>query len=150
MPVLVGGGKQALPDGVRLRLELLDERRFGSGIVYLRYRVRTRATLACPARLSEELGEDWRQHGRLTRAVARPTSSPAPDGLWTQMSLDSSADARVLVGKCECGTVRYRGADEFRYVLNCHCPRCSAATGTAFKAFVGIEPEKLEIARGAR
>jgi dihydrofolate reductase len=39
VPVLVGGGKQALPDGVRLGLELLDERRFGSGIVYLRYRV---------------------------------------------------------------------------------------------------------------
>ena len=40
VPVLVGGGKRALPDGVRLELELLDERRFGSGIVYLRYRPR--------------------------------------------------------------------------------------------------------------
>jgi len=38
-PVVVGGGKQALPDGVRLRLELLDERRFGNGVVYLRYRI---------------------------------------------------------------------------------------------------------------
>ena len=38
-PVLVGGGKPALPDGVRLDLELLDERRFGNGAVYLRYRV---------------------------------------------------------------------------------------------------------------
>lgn len=38
MPVAVGGGKQALPDGVRVGLELLDERRFGSGVVYLRYR----------------------------------------------------------------------------------------------------------------
>jgi dihydrofolate reductase len=37
-PVVVGGGKRALPDGVRLGLELLDERRFGSGVVYLRYR----------------------------------------------------------------------------------------------------------------
>jgi dihydrofolate reductase len=37
-PVAVGGGKQALPDGVRVNLELLDERRFGSGMVYLRYR----------------------------------------------------------------------------------------------------------------
>jgi dihydrofolate reductase len=36
-PVLVGGGKRALPDGVRLDLELLDERRFESGMVYLRY-----------------------------------------------------------------------------------------------------------------
>jgi dihydrofolate reductase len=40
-PVLVGGGKQALPDGVRLDLELLDERRFGNGVVHLHYRSRT-------------------------------------------------------------------------------------------------------------
>jgi dihydrofolate reductase len=37
-PVLVGGGKRALPDDVRLKLELLDERRFGNGMVYLGYR----------------------------------------------------------------------------------------------------------------
>ncbi len=37
-PVVVGGGKQSLPNDVRLKLELLDERRFGSGVVYLRYR----------------------------------------------------------------------------------------------------------------
>jgi dihydrofolate reductase len=40
-PVVVGGGKRALPNGVRLELELLDERRFGSGVVHLRYRTRT-------------------------------------------------------------------------------------------------------------
>jgi dihydrofolate reductase len=38
-PVLMGGGTRALPDGVRLQMELLDERRFGSGVVYLRYGV---------------------------------------------------------------------------------------------------------------
>ena len=38
-PVIVGGGKRSLPDDVRLRLELLDERRFGSGVVHVRYRV---------------------------------------------------------------------------------------------------------------
>lgn len=38
-PILVGGGKRALPDGVRAELELLDQRRFGSGVVYLRYRI---------------------------------------------------------------------------------------------------------------
>ena len=38
VPVVVGGGKRALPDGVRLELELLDERRFTSGGVHLRYR----------------------------------------------------------------------------------------------------------------
>jgi dihydrofolate reductase len=37
-PVVVGGGKPSLPDGVRVRLELLDERRFSSGFVHLRYR----------------------------------------------------------------------------------------------------------------
>jgi dihydrofolate reductase len=39
-PVAVGGGKRWLPDHVRLDLELLDERRFESGFVYLRYRRR--------------------------------------------------------------------------------------------------------------
>ena len=38
-PVLMGGGTRALPDGVRLQMELLDERRFGSGVVHLHYRV---------------------------------------------------------------------------------------------------------------
>jgi dihydrofolate reductase len=41
VPIVVGGGKQSLPDNVRQELELLDERRFGRGIVYLRYRTRT-------------------------------------------------------------------------------------------------------------
>ena len=36
-PVVVGGGKRSLPNDVHLKLELLDERRFGSGVVYLRY-----------------------------------------------------------------------------------------------------------------
>jgi dihydrofolate reductase len=39
VPEIVGGGSPALPDGVRASLELLDERRFGNGTVYLRYRV---------------------------------------------------------------------------------------------------------------
>jgi dihydrofolate reductase len=39
-PVVVGGGTRSLPDDVRLQLELLDERRFANGVVYLRYRVR--------------------------------------------------------------------------------------------------------------
>jgi dihydrofolate reductase len=38
-PVLVGGGKRALPAGVRAQLQLLDERRFRSGVVYLHYRL---------------------------------------------------------------------------------------------------------------
>jgi dihydrofolate reductase len=39
-PILVGGGKQCLPSNVRLKLELLDERRFDNGMVHLRYRAR--------------------------------------------------------------------------------------------------------------
>jgi dihydrofolate reductase len=39
-PIVVGGGKPSLPDDVRLDLELLDERRFGNGVVFLRYRTR--------------------------------------------------------------------------------------------------------------
>jgi dihydrofolate reductase len=40
VPVLVGGGKPSLPDGVRVSLDLLDERRFRNGTVYLHYRTR--------------------------------------------------------------------------------------------------------------
>jgi len=39
VPVLVGGGKRAFPDGVRVDLELLDERSFAGGAVYLRYKL---------------------------------------------------------------------------------------------------------------
>ena len=41
VPVMVGAGTRALPDGVHVELELVDERRFASGVVYLRYRTRT-------------------------------------------------------------------------------------------------------------
>jgi dihydrofolate reductase len=40
-PIVVGGGKQSLPENVRIELELLDERRFGNGMVHLRYSTRT-------------------------------------------------------------------------------------------------------------
>ena len=48
-----------------------------------------------------------------------------------------------------CGAVTYRVADEFRYAANCHCSRCRAATGSAFKPFAGIERSKLEVTQGA-
>ena len=38
-PIVVGAGKRALPDNVRTELELVDERRFKSGVVHLHYRV---------------------------------------------------------------------------------------------------------------
>ena len=65
------------------------------------------------------------------------------------MAADVPNEPRVLAGKCECGAVRYRVADEFRYAANCHCSRCRAATGSAFKPFAGIEREKLEVTCGA-
>jgi len=38
-PIVVGAGNRALPDTVRLNLELLDEHRFSGGVVGLHYRV---------------------------------------------------------------------------------------------------------------
>ena len=40
IPVMVGGGKRSLPDGARLELELVTERRFPNGMVYLHHRAR--------------------------------------------------------------------------------------------------------------
>jgi dihydrofolate reductase len=42
-PIVVGGGKRSLPDNIRLELELLDERRFSNGMVYLRYGTKERS-----------------------------------------------------------------------------------------------------------
>ncbi|WP_432574455.1 dihydrofolate reductase family protein [Kineococcus sp. SYSU DK005] len=42
-PVIVGGGKPVLPGGVRAHLHLLDHRRFGNGVVHVRYAVRSNA-----------------------------------------------------------------------------------------------------------
>ena len=53
-----------------------------------------------------------------------------------------------LTGACACGAVSYRVADAFRYAANCHCSRCRAATGSAFKPYAGIERGQLEITKG--
>jgi dihydrofolate reductase len=37
---VVGGGKRFFPDGVRLDLDLVEERAFDSGLIYARYRTR--------------------------------------------------------------------------------------------------------------
>jgi hypothetical protein len=65
------------------------------------------------------------------------------------MPNDASTRSRMLTGKCGCGAVRYRVADEFVYALNCHCSNCRAATGSAFKALAGIERDKLQVTDGA-
>jgi dihydrofolate reductase len=36
-PIIVGGGNRALPAGLRVELELVDERRFGNGVVHVHY-----------------------------------------------------------------------------------------------------------------
>lgn len=54
-------------------------------------------------------------------------------------SSELEAANRMLAGKCRCGTVRYEVSDAFLYAMNCHCSECRAATGSAFKAFAGIE-----------
>ncbi len=58
------------------------------------------------------------------------------------------SDKRLLAGMCRCGAVRYEVSDAFVYAANCHCSGCRAATGSAFKAFAGIEREKLTIVEG--
>jgi dihydrofolate reductase len=38
-PIVVGGGNPSLPDGIRMELDLVDEHRFGNGVVHLHYRI---------------------------------------------------------------------------------------------------------------
>ena len=63
-------------------------------------------------------------------------------------SSESNTSTRMLAGKCRCRAVRYEVSDAFLYAANCHCSGCRAATGSAFKAFAGIEREKLTITQG--
>jgi len=49
---------------------------------------------------------------------------------------------------CLCGAIRYAVADEFRYAVNCHCSDCRRSTGSAFKAFAGIEHDKISLTQG--
>jgi hypothetical protein len=68
--------------------------------------------------------------------------------MGTEPSSESDAGTGMLAGSCGCGAVRYQVADAFLYAANCHCSRCRAATGSAFKAFAGIERDKLELING--
>lgn len=63
-------------------------------------------------------------------------------------SYQSKASNRVLAGMCRCRAVRYEVSDAFLYAANCHCSECRAATGSAFKAFAGIERDKLTVTEG--
>src|SRR5213592_4521234 len=68
--------------------------------------------------------------------------------MGTEALSESHTDTPLLVGGCWCGAVRYRVRDAFLYASNCHCSRCRAATGSAFKPFAGIESGKLEVLEG--
>jgi len=65
------------------------------------------------------------------------------------MSTGAGATSRMLTGRCECRAVQYRVTDAFLYAANCHCSNCRAGTGSPFKAFAGIERDKLEVLDGA-
>jgi hypothetical protein len=57
--------------------------------------------------------------------------------------------SRQLAGRCFCGAVEYRVADEFEYSAYCHCSNCRRTTGSAFKPFAGIRRGRFELVRGA-
>lgn len=65
------------------------------------------------------------------------------------MTKPEKSSPRTLAGKCLCGAVHYAVTDEFLYAANCHGSNCRRTTGSAFKAFAGIESHKLAITRGA-
>jgi dihydrofolate reductase len=60
-PIIVGGGKGALPDNVRTRLRLLDERRFSGGVVYLRYRISDESGPPRPSHTEHSTSEQERR-----------------------------------------------------------------------------------------
>jgi hypothetical protein len=71
------------------------------------------------------------------------------DGPWEDLMAElDNAKARLLLGGCFCGAVRYTVADEFAYALNCHCSNCRRTTGSAFKPFAGIARHKLSVGHG--
>jgi catechol 2,3-dioxygenase-like lactoylglutathione lyase family enzyme len=63
--------------------------------------------------------------------------------MLTEVPPEAEAGKPALLGRCQCGIVRYRVEDAFVYASNCNCSNCRAATGSAFKPFAGIEREKL-------
>ena len=56
--------------------------------------------------------------------------------------------AGVLRGRCECRVVEFEVADAFVEAYNCHCSNCRAATGSVFKPWGEIEPEKMKLTKG--
>jgi hypothetical protein len=62
--------------------------------------------------------------------------------------MNNRGGTKMLRGRCECRAVAYVVPDAFLYAANCHCSNCRAGTGSAFKAFAGIERSKLRLTKG--
>ena len=69
-----------------------------------------------------------------TRDVAEQTEQPV---------------VRVLAGSCECGAVRYRVADAFRYAMNCHAPAAAPPTGRRSSPWPGSSGSSSKLTAGA-
>lgn len=61
---------------------------------------------------------------------------------------DPGVTEAPIQGGCECGAVAYLVNGPFLYAVNCHCSKCRAATGSAFKPVAGIERDKVVLAKG--
>ena len=93
-PFIVGGGLLALPSGGAPSLDLVDERRFASGVVYLRYRLASQATttqLAAVARRS-------RQPRHLAEPSARRPGIDTPSSLSPAQQQDGHTGHRGSFG----------------------------------------------------
>ena len=80
--------------------------------------------------------ERSRQLSLLSEDAAPSASVVASERVWT-----------ALRGRRACGASEYEVEDTFVYAMNCHCSKCRAATGSAYKPMGGIEREKLRVTR---
>jgi hypothetical protein len=61
----------------------------------------------------------------------------------------ANQEPKILHGGCRCGAVTYAVRDRFLYALNCHCSRCRAASGSAFRAIAAVAPDDFSLTQGA-
>ena len=54
----------------------------------------------------------------------------------------------MLQGACLCGRIRYEIAGEPRWMYQCHCGKCRAATGASFATNIIVNAEKFRITAG--
>ena len=54
----------------------------------------------------------------------------------------------MLSGACMCGTIRYEIAGRPRFMYQCHCGKCRAATGASFATNVIVDTDRFSIAAG--